>query len=48
MNGTYFLYIIRNDDESLSLVVDGSVLDRKLDEIREVFLEKNSSGFAYF
>lgn len=24
------------------------MLDRKLDEIREIFLEKNSSGFAYF
>ncbi len=49
MNAYNVLYTIKNtDDESFSLVMNGAVLDRRLDEIREIFLEQNSSGFAYF
>lgn len=49
MNAYNVLYAIKNtDDESFSLVMNGAVLDRRLDEIREIFLEQNSSGFAYF
>lgn len=49
MNGNDTLYAIKNpDDGSFSLVMNGTILERKLDEVREIFLEKNSSGFAYF
>lgn len=49
MNAYNVLYAIKNtDDESFSLVMNGAILDRRLDEIREIFLEQNSSGFAYF
>ena len=45
MNAYNVLYTIKNtDDESFSLVMNGAVLDRRLDEIREIFLEQNSSG----
>lgn len=49
MNGNDVIYAIHNtDDDSFSLVVNGSILDRRLAEIREVFLEKNTNGYAYF
>ena len=49
MNGIDTFYVVQNtDDKSYSVVMNGIIMDRKLDEIREVFLEKNSSGFAYF
>lgn len=49
MNGNDTLYVIQNaDDGSYSIIVNGTIMDRKLDEIREVFLDKNSNGFSYF
>lgn len=49
MNASDVLYVIKNpEDGSFSVVMNGIVLDRKLDEIREIFLEQNSSGFSYF
>lgn len=49
LNGSDVIYAIHNtDDESYSIVINGSVLDRRLAEIREVFLEKNTNGYAYF
>ncbi len=48
MNASDVLYVIKNSDESFSVVLNGVILDRKLDEIREVFIEQNTSGFSYF
>lgn len=39
-NGNDFVYVTQNDDESFSLVFNGTTLERKLDEIRNVFLSK--------
>ncbi len=49
MNGVHNIYAIKNtEDRSTSLVYDGSTLERKLDEVREIFLDGASSGFSYF
>lgn len=49
MNNSDVMYVIKNaDDNSFSVVLNGVILDRKLDEIREIFIEQNTSGFAYF
>ena len=49
MNAYNVLYAIKNtDDESFSLVMNGAVLDRRLDEIREIFSEQNSRWFCIF
>lgn len=48
MNASDVLYVVKNSDESFSVVLNGVILDRKLDEIREIFIEQNASGFSYF
>lgn len=49
MNGIHNIYAIKNpEDGSTSLVYDGSSQERKLDEVREIFLDGGSSGFSYF
>lgn len=48
MNTSDVIYAIQNDDGSFSIVLNGMILERKLEEIREVFIEQNASGFAYF
>lgn len=48
MNTSDVIYAIQNEDGSFSMVLNGMILDRKLEEIREVFIEQSASGFAYF
>lgn len=48
INESNSIYKIKNEDSSYWLVVNWVILDRKLDEIREIFLEKNSSGYSFF
>lgn len=48
INDSNSLYVIKNDDSSYSLVMNWVIVDRKLDEIREIFLEKNSSWYSFF
>lgn len=47
MNGFHSLYQIKHEDGSISVVFDGAISDRKLDEIREIYLDSNG-GYAYF
>ncbi|MBX9809331.1 hypothetical protein K2X92_03015 [Candidatus Gracilibacteria bacterium] len=47
MNGNNSIYKI-NQDGSIRIVYNGIVLDRKFDEIREIFLDQESNGFVYF
>lgn len=49
INGNDYIYAIKNDDDgSYSLIFNWVQIERKLDEIREIFLEKNSWGYSYF
>lgn len=49
MNASEVLYAVLNqENNTYSIVINGSKIDRELAEIREIFLEKNSNGFAYF
>ena len=47
MNGTTSLYTIEKDG-AIMLVQDGNTLDRRFDEVREVFLGERGSDYAYF
>ncbi len=47
MNGTDSIYAAEQDG-SIELVYDGAIIDRKFDEIREIFLDADSSGYVYF
>lgn len=47
MNGFHSLYQLVNEDGSLSLVFDGTIVDRKLDEIRETYISE-MAGYSYF
>ena len=46
-NWKNFIYAIEQD-WSIWLVYNGILLDRKFDEIREIYLDKNSDWFVYF
>lgn len=49
MNASEVLYAIFNqENNTYSIIANGTKIDRELAEIREIFLEKNSNGFAYF
>lgn len=39
MNGHHYLYQVQNEDKSISLVYDGTLVDKKLDAVYEVFLD---------
>lgn len=47
MNGMHSLYQLKNEDGSISIVFDDIVLDKKLDEIRETYIDLHG-GYAYF
>jgi hypothetical protein len=47
MNGTDSLYAIEKDG-AVELIHNGTILDRKFDEIREVYLDTDGSGYVYF
>lgn len=47
MNGNNSIYKI-NQDGSIRIVYNGIILDRKFDEIREIFLDQESNWFVYF
>lgn len=47
MNGTDYIYAIDNQ-WVIELIHNGSVIDRKFDEIREIFLDRDGGGYVYF
>ncbi|MBC7498610.1 hypothetical protein H7170_03105 [Candidatus Gracilibacteria bacterium] len=47
MNGTESLYAVERDG-MIELIHNGTILDRKFDEIREVYLDTDGGGYAYF
>ena len=47
MNGTERIYAVERDG-AVELIYNGTILDRKFDEIREIYLDPNSGGYVYF
>lgn len=47
MNGTDSIYTIERDG-IIEIVHNGSILDRKFDEIREIWLDTDGTGYVYF
>ncbi len=47
MNGTESIYAAEHDN-TIELIHNGSILDRKFDEIREIFLDRDGGGYVYF
>lgn len=47
MNGTESIYTSEHDN-AIELVQNGTILDRKFDEIREIFLDRDGGGYTYF
>jgi hypothetical protein len=47
MNGNDSMYAIEHDT-TIEVIHNGTLLDRKFDEIREIFIENESSNFIYF
>lgn len=47
MNGNDSIYTIEHDS-TIEVIHNGTLLDRKFDEIREIFIENESSNFIYF
>lgn len=47
MNGTDSIYAVEKDG-AIELIYDWAVIDRKFDEIREIFLDADSGGYVYF
>ena len=47
MNGTESLYAVERDG-AVELIHNGTILDRKFDEIREVYLDMDGGGYVYF
>lgn len=47
MNGTESLYAVERDGV-VELIHNGTILDRKFDEIREVYLDTDGGGYVYF
>lgn len=47
MNGSDSIYAIEQDGV-IKLIYNGSIIDKKFDEVREIFLEENGTGYAYF
>ena len=47
MNGNNSIYTIEHDG-NIEIIYNGKLLDRKFDEVREIFIVKDSDGFVYF
>ncbi len=47
MNGTESIYAIERDG-MIEIIHNGAIIDRKFDEIREVYLDSDGGGYAYF
>ena len=47
MNGTERIYAVERNNV-IELIYNGVFIDRKFDEIREIFLDRDGGGFAYF
>jgi len=47
MNGTDSIYAVHQDG-IVELISNGSILNRKFDEIREVFLDRDGGDYVYF
>jgi hypothetical protein len=47
INGIDRIYAVEQD-ETISIIHNGTLSDRKLDEVREIFLGTRAGGYAYF
>ena len=47
MNGTESIYAVERDG-AVEIIHNGVILDRKFDEIREVYLDADGGGYVYF
>lgn len=47
MNGTERIYAVERNNV-IELIFNWAIIDRKFDEIREVFLDHDGSGYSYF
>jgi hypothetical protein len=47
INGTDSIYAVEQDG-AISIIQNSILSDRKLDEVREVFLDTRAGGYAYF
>lgn len=47
MNGTESIYAVEQDS-AIELIHNGAILDRKFDEIREIYLHADGGGYVYF
>jgi hypothetical protein len=47
MNGTESIYAVGRDG-IVELIHNGAILDRKFDEIREIYLDTDGGGYTYF
>lgn len=47
INGIDRIYAVEQD-ETISIIHNGILSDRKLDEVREIFLDTRAGGYVYF
>ena len=47
MNGNDSIYAVEHDGV-MELIHNNKLLDRKFDEIREIFIERSNNAFVYF